>query len=72
MNRSPVLQMLTDMSLPVIQKRKLQNRAAQRAFRERKEGHVRQLEETTVAQQEQLRHYYAIIEKSVFCRRRFP
>jgi len=46
----------------LVQKRKLQNRAAQRAFRERKEQHVKDMEVATVAQAAQLQHYYNIIQ----------
>lgn len=47
------------------QKRKRQNRAAQRAFRERKEKHVRDLEVKAAVQDEQLLVFRGIVSQSV-------
>jgi hypothetical protein len=46
-----------------VQKRKLQNRAAQRAFRERKEKHVRDLEDKVAAQAEQMGFMRDMLER---------
>lgn len=46
-------------------KRKLQNRAAQRAFRERKERHVIDLEEKVVQQDAELAQYKELIDSYV-------
>ncbi|KAI5477338.1 bZIP transcription factor (AP-1) [Pseudohyphozyma bogoriensis] len=45
------------------QKRKVQNRAAQRAFRERKENHVKELEDKVAEQDRMLSNYRDIIER---------
>ncbi|GAA6004916.1 hypothetical protein JCM11491_002277 [Sporobolomyces phaffii] len=52
-------------SLDADAKRKLQNRAAQRAFRERKERHVVDLEEKVVQQEAELAQCHELIEQSV-------
>lgn len=54
-----------DDHLDAEKKRKLQNRAAQRAFRERKERHVAELEERVKLQEEQLREWVLVIRRCV-------
>ncbi|KAK4706083.1 AP-1-like transcription factor, partial [Phenoliferia sp. Uapishka_3] len=49
--------------LSAAEKRKLQNRAAQRAFRERKEKHVKDLEDRVVAQENQLELFRDMLER---------
>ncbi|GAA5973507.1 hypothetical protein JCM8115_006090 [Rhodotorula mucilaginosa] len=57
----PLVDMSADEQLDAEKKRKLQNRAAQRAFRERKEKHVTELEERVKLQEEQLREFVLAI-----------
>ncbi|KWU47566.1 hypothetical protein RHOSPDRAFT_30997 [Rhodotorula sp. JG-1b] len=57
----PFVDMSADEQLDAEKKRKLQNRAAQRAFRERKERHVTELEERVKLQEEQLREFVLAI-----------
>ena len=45
------------------EKRKVQNRAAQRAFRERKEAHLREIEDKVLRQQEQILRQKELIER---------
>ncbi|GAA5823462.1 hypothetical protein JCM11251_000641 [Rhodosporidiobolus azoricus] len=52
-------------SLDAEAKRKLQNRAAQRAFRERKEKHLSDLETRVVVQEQQLQEFSEIIQSLI-------
>jgi hypothetical protein len=52
-------------SLDADAKRKIQNRAAQRAFRERKERHVVDLEEKVVQQEAELAQCRELIDQYV-------
>ncbi|GAA5986455.1 hypothetical protein JCM10908_003761 [Rhodotorula pacifica] len=57
----PAVDMTADEHLDAEKKRKLQNRAAQRAFRERKEKHVTELEERVKLQEDQLQEFVLVI-----------
>lgn len=52
-----------DLDVDSEEKRKLQNRAAQRAFRERREKHVKDLEDQVERQNEQIRQLKARVDQ---------